>query len=145
MVIWGALFFMGGDIFSNYFLVIIFLFLKKLWLGGPYFFIASKFNLLSENGAFLWSYTLISNSIWNGLYTLLAAYLSLKGFSGQPPRRKKEKWRRFFFLPDWKERGGPSHLLMRIGNTIPCIPPLSDYCICANEESLGEYTPNRVK
>ena len=27
----------------------------------------------------------------------------------------------------------------------PPHPPLADYCICANGESLGEYTPRKVK
>ena len=43
----------GGDIFSDYFLVILFLFLKKLCLPGSIFFTARKFNFFPKNGAFL--------------------------------------------------------------------------------------------
>ena len=54
-----------------------------------------------------------------GFILFLAAYLTLKDFSGQPPV-KKDKSSRFFFLPpDWKKGCRPSPLLMRIGHIAP--------------------------
>ena len=106
---WGALFVRGGgDIFSYYFLVIMFRFLKKLGLRGAIFFTAIKFNFFFKNRAFFDNILLLAILYEMGFILFLAAYLTLKDFSGQPPVEKKKN-----------EEDSSSSLTERGGRALP--------------------------
>ena len=105
---WGALFVRGGDIFSYYFLVIMFRFLKKLGLRGAKFFTATKFNFFLKNRAFFDNILLLAILYEMGFILFLAAYLTLKDFSGQPPVEKKKN-----------EEDSSSSLTERGGRALP--------------------------
>ena len=79
-----------------------------------------------------------------GFILFLAAYLTLKDFSGQPPV-KKDNQVDSSSSPGLKE--GVRALPPTNADWAYCpLPPfLADYCNCANGQSLGEYTPRRVR
>ena len=88
---WGALFVRGGgDIFSYYFLVIMFRFLKKLGLRGAKFFTATKFNFFFKNRAFFDNILLLAILYEMG-FMLFGGLPDSKRLLRPAPSRKKEK------------------------------------------------------
>ena len=80
-----------------------------------------------------------------GFRLFLAASLNLKDLSGQPPVEKKRKMKEILLPPRLKEKRRALPPTNADREYCPPHPPLADYCICANGESLGEYTPRKVK
>ena len=80
-----------------------------------------------------------------GFILFLAAYLTLKDFSGQPPVKKDNQADSSSPPPGLKE-GVPALPPTNADWAYCPLPPfLADYCNCANGQSLGEYTPREVR